>query len=48
MSRIAGIQQASQGLFQILPRGNAPGQSEELQVMKTIRVVTTIDYRLAD
>jgi hypothetical protein len=47
-SRIAGIQRASQGLFQILPRDNAPGQSEELQVMKTIRVVTTIDYRLAD
>jgi hypothetical protein len=47
-SRIAGIQRANQGLFQILPRDNAPGQSEELQVMKTVRVVTTIDYRLAD
>lgn len=47
-SRIAGIQRASQGLFQILPRDNAPGQSEELQVFKTVRVVSTIDYRLAD
>lgn len=47
-SRIAGIQRANQGLFQILPRDNAPGQSEELQLFKTIRVVSTIDYRLAD
>lgn len=47
-STIQGIQRASQGLFQILPRDNAPGQSEELQVTKTVRVVTTIDYRLAD
>lgn len=47
-SAIEGIQRASQGLFQILPRDNAPGQSEELQVFKTVRVVTTIDYRLAD
>ncbi len=48
MSQVAGIQRANQGLFQILPRDQAPGQSEELQLMKTIRVVTTIDYRLAD
>jgi hypothetical protein len=47
-STIQGIQRASQGLFQILPRDNAPGQSEELQVAKTVRVVTTIAYRLAD
>ena len=47
-SAIDGIQRASQGLFQILPRDNAPGQSEELQIAKTVRVVTTIDYRLAD
>ncbi len=45
-SRITGIHRASQGLFQILPRDNAPGQSEELQRFKTVRVVTTIDYRL--
>ena len=47
-SRISGIHRASQGLFQILPRDNAPGQSEELQLFKTVRVVTTVDYRLAD
>lgn len=47
-SAIAGIQRASQGLFQILPRDNAPGQSEELQLTKMVRVVTTVDYRLAE
>ncbi len=47
-SRITGIHRASQGLFQILPRDNAPGQSEELQLFKTVRVVSTIDYRLGD
>lgn len=47
-SRIDTIQRASQGLFQILPRDNAPGQSEQLQLFKTVRVVTTLDYRLAE
>jgi len=47
-SAITGIHRASQGLFQILPRDNAPGQSEQLQLFKTVRVVTTIDYRLGD
>ena len=47
-SQITGIHRASQGLFQILPRDNAPGQSEELQLFKTVRVVTTVDYRLGD
>lgn len=47
-SRVRGIRQASQGLFQILPRDAAPGQLEERQVLKTVRVVTTVEYRLAD
>jgi hypothetical protein len=47
-SRLGGIRQASQGLFQIMPRDAAPGQSEEKQVTKTVRVVTTVDYRLTD
>lgn len=47
-SEIRGIHRASQGLFQILPRDNAPGQSEERQLFKTVRVVTTIEYRLGD
>jgi uncharacterized protein len=40
------IRQAAQGLFQILPRDAAPGQTEEKQLMKTVRVVSTVDYLL--
>jgi hypothetical protein len=47
-SRIAGIRRASQGLFQILPRDDAPGMSADNQIAKTVRVVSTIDYGLAD
>ncbi len=47
-SRITGIRRANQGLFQILPRDNIPGMSQENQIEKTVRVVSTIDYALAD
>jgi uncharacterized protein len=47
-SRISGIRRASQGLFQILPRDDAPGMSQEKQIAKTVRVVSTIDYALVD
>lgn len=47
-SKLHGIRQANQGLFQILPRDAAPGQLEERQINKTVRVVTTVDYRLVD
>lgn len=47
-SRIAGIRRASQGLFQSLPRDDVPGASEQSQVDKIVRVVSTIDYALAD
>ncbi len=47
-SRISGIRRASQGLFQILPRDDVPGASQETQIAKTVRVVSTIDYALAD
>jgi len=47
-SRISGIRRASQGLFEILPRDNTPGMSQEQQIAKTVRVVSTIDYALAD
>ncbi len=47
-SQLGAIQQASQGLFQILPRDPAPGIMEERQIEKTLRVVTTVDYRLTD
>jgi hypothetical protein len=45
-SSLGPIRQASQGLFQILPRDAAPGQSEEKQVLKTVRVVSTVVYLL--
>ena len=47
-SAIAEIRRASQGLFEILPRDPAPGLMEANQVDKKIRVVSTIEYRLAD
>ena len=45
-SRIGGIRLALQGVFEILPRDQAPGISEESQIAKTVRVVSTIDYYL--
>jgi uncharacterized protein len=45
-STIGPIRQASQGVFEILPRDQAPGISEESQIVKTVRVVSTIDYML--
>jgi len=45
-SRLGGIRRASQGLFEIQPRDQAPGISEESQMVKTVRVVTTVDYYL--
>jgi hypothetical protein len=47
-SRLGGIRRASQGVFVILPRDQAPGVSEESQLMKTVRVVTSVDYYLRD
>jgi hypothetical protein len=46
-SSVGGIRTASQGLFQILPRDDAPGLQQEKEMYKTLRVVTTIDYLLA-
>ena len=42
-----GIDNANQGVFEILPRDQAPGISQESQVVKTVRVVTTVTYRLS-
>jgi hypothetical protein len=47
-SAVGGIHAASQGVFEILPRDQAPGISEESQIVKTVRVVSTIDYLLRD
>jgi hypothetical protein len=45
---VGGIRRASQGVFQILPRDDVAGLPEPRQVMKIVRVVATIDYRLID
>ncbi|MEQ8966271.1 MAG: SIMPL domain-containing protein [Azospirillaceae bacterium] len=47
-SRVGGIRTANQGLFQILARDDAPGLWEARQIDKTVRVVSTIEYRLVD
>lgn len=46
-SGIGGIRRASQGVFEILPRDQAEGITEASQVVKTVRVVSTIDYALS-
>jgi hypothetical protein len=47
-SVIASIRRANQGVFQILPRDEAPGLMEASQVQKKVRIVSTIEYLLAD
>ena len=47
-SRVGGIRRASQGVFEILPRDQAPGIMEGSQLEKTLRVVSTVDYFLTD
>ena len=42
------MRSASQGLFHILPRDEAPGIMEAGQVEKKVRVVSAIEYLLAD
>ncbi|MFO0094271.1 MAG: SIMPL domain-containing protein, partial [Gemmatimonadaceae bacterium] len=45
-SQLSGIRSASQGVFEILPRDQAMGITEESQVVKRVRVVTTVVYGL--
>jgi hypothetical protein len=45
-SDLAGIRQANQGVFEILPRDQAPGITETSQITKIVRVVSTIQYYL--
>jgi len=45
-SEVGKIRRANQGVFQILPRDPAVGQSEQNQLFKTVRVVTTVEYLL--
>ena len=45
-SRIGGIRHANQGVFEILPRDQVSGISEESQIAKIVRVVSTVEYSL--
>ena len=45
-SRISSIRRANQGVFVILPRDQAAGITEQNQLFKTVRVVSTIEYLL--
>ena len=47
-SELAGIRHANQGIFEILPRDQAAGISEESQINKTVRGVSTVEYFLKD
>lgn len=47
-ARLGGIRRANQGVFQIGPRDDYPGAFEPRQPMKIIRVVTTVEWKLAD
>ena len=45
---LGGIRRATQGMFEILPRDQAPGVEEGSQLAKTVRVVSTVEYFLRD
>jgi len=47
-SGLGAIRHASQGVFLILPRDQAPGIQESSQFHKTVRVVSTVQYLLED
>ena len=45
-SDLGSIRQASQGIFVIMPRDQAPGVNEGAQLQKVVRVVSTVQYFL--
>ena len=45
---LGGVRQASQGVFQVLPRNETPGATEAGQPDKRLRVVATVEYQLCD
>lgn len=47
-TELGGIRRANQGVFEILPRDQASGISEESQIVKTVRVVSTVEYLLKE
>jgi len=47
-SRVGGIRRANQGVFQIQPRDDIPNAQEAKSILKTVRVVSTVEYSLVD
>jgi len=45
-AELGDLRRANQGVFQILARDQAPGIREDQQPVKTVRVVSTIEYYL--
>lgn len=45
-TELGGLRRANQGVFQILARDQAPGVMEGQQPVKTVRVVSTVEYYL--
>jgi len=45
-TELGDLRRANQGVFQILARDQAPGVSEQQQPVKTVRVVSTVEYYL--
>lgn len=47
-STLGNIRRANQGQFQILPRDQMDSATEQQQINKVVRVVTTVEYQLKD
>jgi uncharacterized protein len=45
---IAGIRRANQGVFEIAARDQSPGITQESQIAKVVRVVSTVEYFIRD
>jgi hypothetical protein len=45
---VGAIKRASQGYFSILPRNQTPNAEESREIVKTVRIVTTVEYALGD
>ena len=45
-AELGSLRRANQGVFQILARDQAPGIQEPQQPVKTVRVVSTVQYYL--
>ena len=45
-ARVGAIRRASQGVFEILPRDQAPGIEQGAEIEKSLRVVSTVEYYL--